>query len=44
VKDGENGVFKEWWNGHDVHFGGEQAKALGEYLARYIETVMKTAQ
>jgi hypothetical protein len=42
VKDGENGVFKEWWDrGHDVHFGGEQAQALGEYLARHIEKVMK---
>jgi acyl-CoA thioesterase-1 len=44
VNDGQNGVFKEWWDGKDVHFGGEQAKALGEFLARHIEKVMKTVK
>ena len=44
VNDGQNGVFKEWWEGKDVHFGGEQAKALGEFLARHIEKVMKTVK
>jgi len=44
VEDGKNDVFKKWWGGHDVHFGGEQAKALGEFLARHVETVMKTAK
>ena len=41
VKDREAGLFKEWWNGHDVHFGGEQAHALGVFLGDHIEKVMR---
>ena len=41
VKDGETGLFKEWWDKDDVHFGGEQAGALGEFLARHIERVIQ---
>ena len=42
VKDDAHGLFKTWWAGHDVHFGGDQAKALGEYLARHIEKTMQS--
>ena len=41
VKDGENGLFKEWWKGGNVHFKGEESKAIGELLAKHVETVMK---
>jgi hypothetical protein len=33
VKDGADGLYREWWAGTDVHFSGEQAAALGRLLA-----------
>ena len=44
VKEGENGLFKDWWEQDDVHFGGEQARALGEFLARHIERVIPSPE
>jgi hypothetical protein len=33
VKDGADGLYREWWPGTDVHFSGERAAALGRLLA-----------
>ena len=43
VKDGEDGLFKDWWEADgDVHFGGKHAKALGEFLASHIARRMQS--
>ncbi len=42
VKDNENDLFKEWWAGANVHFGGEPADALGRFLAEHVTKVMNT--
>ncbi|MEM9481542.1 MAG: SGNH/GDSL hydrolase family protein [Verrucomicrobiota bacterium] len=36
VKDNEDNLYKNWWAGTNVHFGGEQADALGQYLAKAV--------
>ena len=35
-KDNENGIYKEWWAGKNVHFNGERADALGRFLADHV--------
>jgi len=42
VKDDENDLYKDWWTGADVHFGGKPADALGEFLAQHVEKVLAT--
>ena len=39
VKDNESDLYKDWWSGKNVHFGGKQAEALGQFLARHVEKV-----
>jgi acyl-CoA thioesterase-1 len=39
VKDNEGGLYKDWWAGKNVHFGGQQAEALGRLLARHVGKV-----
>lgn len=36
VKDHEDGIYKEWWKGKNVHFAGKQAEALGDLLAKKV--------
>ena len=36
VKDNENGPYKDWWAGKNVHFNGERADALGRFLADHV--------
>lgn len=36
VKKNEDGLYKDWWAGDNVHFSGEQADALGQLLAEHI--------
>ena len=38
-KDHEKESYQEWWAGKNVHFGGPQAAALGQVLARHVEKV-----
>ena len=40
VKDNEDKLFKDWWVGKNVHFGGEPADALGKFLAQHVAQVM----
>ena len=39
VKENEANLYEEWWSGKNVHFGGMQADALGQFLARHVEKV-----
>ena len=41
VKDNGNGLFKEFWAGKDVHFRGNPADKLGEFLGKHILEVTK---
>ncbi|MEK6237051.1 MAG: hypothetical protein N2C14_20270, partial [Planctomycetales bacterium] len=43
VKERENDLYKQWWAGKNVHFGGETADALGVLLADHVKKVMKVA-
>ena len=36
VKDNENGLYKDWWAGKNVHSNGERADALGRFLADHV--------
>ncbi len=36
VKDNEDPLYKEFWAGKDVHFGGNPADKLGEFLGRRV--------
>ena len=36
VKDHEGDIYKEWWAGKNVHFGGAAADALGRFLADHV--------
>ena len=36
VKDHADDLYRDWWSGTDVHFGGGAADALGEYLGQHI--------
>ena len=33
VRANADGLYGEWWEGDNVHFGGEPAAALGRFLA-----------
>lgn len=39
VKENEDGLYKDWWAGKNVHFGGEQAAALGNFLGQHVSKV-----
>lgn len=41
VKDNEDTIYKAFWTGKNVHFGGEPADKLGEYLAAHVLKLMK---
>lgn len=41
VKDHEKDLYKDWWLGNNVHFGGEPAAALGRYLAEHVVRVTR---
>jgi len=38
-KNRENDVYKTWWAGNNVHFGGEPAHKLGDFLAEHVQAV-----
>lgn len=40
VKDREGDLYREWWLGKNVHFGGEQADELGRFLGRHVMELM----
>lgn len=40
VKDHQDGLYKNWWTGKNVHFGGETADALGKFLGEHVAKVM----
>jgi len=40
-KDNENGIYKDWWAGKNVHFRVEPADALGKFLGQHVAKVMK---
>lgn len=39
VKDHQDDLYKKWWAGKNVHFGGGQASALGRLLADHVRIV-----
>ncbi|MBL63625.1 MAG: hypothetical protein CMI30_09505 [Opitutae bacterium] len=41
VKDNEDALFKEFWSGKDVHFRGNPADKLGEFLGRHVLQMTK---
>ena len=41
VKENEDGIYKEFWAGKDVHFRGEPAEKLGEFLGKHVLEVTK---
>ena len=41
VKDNEKTIYKSFWAGKNVHFGGESADKLGQFLAKHVLQVMK---
>tara|TARA_B100000902_G_scaffold1186_1_gene1551 strand:+ start:1207 stop:2475 length:1269 start_codon:yes stop_codon:yes gene_type:complete len=41
VKDNEDGIYKEFWAGKDVHFRGNPADKLGEFLGRHVLQVTR---
>ena len=41
VKDNEDGIYKEFWAGKDVHFNGNPADKLGEFLGKHVLQVTK---
>ena len=41
VKDNGNGIYKDFWASKDVHFRGEPAEKLGEFLGKYVLQVTK---
>lgn len=41
VKNNEDGLYADWWAGKNVHFNGESADALGQFLADFVKSVMK---
>ena len=41
VKDNEKTIYKSFWAGKNVHFGGESADKLGQFLAGHVLKVMK---
>lgn len=43
VKSGEAELYKDWWNGMNVHFGGDPANALGRFLGDHVAKVAGVA-
>ena len=41
VKDNEDGIYKEFWAGKDVHFNGNPAYKLGEFLGKHVLQVTR---
>ena len=41
VKNHQDSLYKKWWDGKNVHFGGDQASALGRLLANHVKQVAK---
>jgi hypothetical protein len=41
VKDNEDPIYKEFWTGKDVHFRGNPADKLGEFLGKHVLEVTK---
>ena len=41
IKDNEDSLYKEFWSGKDVHFRGNPADKLGEFLATHVLKVTK---
>jgi len=41
VKDHQKDIYKDWWQGRNVHFSGEAADALGKYLAKHVLKKLK---
>ncbi len=42
VKNNEDAIYKEFWSGKDVHFRGNPADKLGEFLGRHVLQVTKS--
>lgn len=36
VKDHDQDIYRDWWQGKNVHFSGEPARKLGELLSRHV--------
>jgi hypothetical protein len=41
VKDHEKDIYKEWWQGQNVHFSGKPAAELGKLLAKHVLKKLK---
>ena len=41
VQDNGNGIYKDFWASKDVHFRGEPAEKLGEFLGKHVLEVTK---
>jgi hypothetical protein len=41
VKENGDGLYKDFWVGKNVHFGGEPANKLGEFLGKHVLDVTK---
>ena len=41
VKDNRDGIYKEFWAGKDVHFSGNPADKLGEFLGKHVLQVTR---
>jgi hypothetical protein len=41
VKDDEDGLYKDFWSGKDVHFRGNPADKLGEFLGSHVLQVTR---
>jgi hypothetical protein len=41
VKDNEDALYKDFWAGKDVHFRGNPADQLGDFLGQHVLEVMK---
>ena len=41
VKDNGNGIYKDFWASKDVHFSGNPADKLGEFLGKHVLQVTK---
>jgi len=41
TKENQTKLYKDWWDGKNVHFKGTQADSLGEFLGKHVENVMK---
>jgi hypothetical protein len=41
VKANAGGLYTDWWAGKNVHFKGAPADALGEFLSKHVDQVMR---